>query len=179
MDIKREYTGNPKGLSLHTKRAQFWVDQPVSLTRIRVAAHHVDLSSQWQRSLHEDEYLTPYTFPDDDLLHELIELYYQEHDIYIHLIYRPKFERNVVQRLHEYDSSFGALLLSVCAVGARHSNDTRVLLNPGEEFTRGWKYYQQIRTLPAVLSHPPTLHDLQLYCVRFISLSETAPLTIP
>ncbi|KAF9040396.1 hypothetical protein BDZ89DRAFT_1060485 [Hymenopellis radicata] len=152
LDIKREYTGNPEGLFLHTKRAQFWVDQP------------------WQRSWYEDEYLVPYTFPEDDLLHELVELYYQEHDIYMHLIYRPKFERNIAQRLHEFDSSFGALVLAMCAVGARHSNDPRVLLN-GEEHTSGWKYYQQIRTLPAVLSKPPTLYDLQLYTVCGIFLN--------
>ncbi len=121
-------------------------------------------AQQWQKALHEDDYLPPYSFPDDDLMRQLLNLYFEEDNDLICLIYRPTFERKVAQGLHEYDRAFGAVVLACCAIGSRYTNDPRVFLNANGH-TAGWKYFRQIRPLPTSFTAPATLYDLQVYAV--------------
>ncbi|PBL03346.1 hypothetical protein ARMGADRAFT_12352 [Armillaria gallica] len=151
IEIKKEFTGTAEGLSFEAKRPEFWNDQP------------------WQKSLHEDEHPPPpLIFPDDDLLQDLIDLYYEECDMIVHLIYRPKFEKNVAQGLHLYDRRFGSVVLLVCAIASPHSNDPRVFLDPTQEHSAGWQWYQQVRPIPSSFVEPCSLYDLQIYSLMVL-----------
>ncbi|KAK0469527.1 fungal-specific transcription factor domain-containing protein [Desarmillaria tabescens] len=150
VEIKKEFTGTSEGLSFEAKRPEFWNDQP------------------WQKSLHEDEHQPLLVFPDDDLLQDLIDLYYEECDMIVHLIYRPKFEKNVAQGLHLYDRRFGSVVLLVCAIAAPYSNDPRVFLDPAQEHSAGWQWYQQVRPIPSSFVAPSSIYDLQIYSLMVL-----------
>ncbi|KAJ7021863.1 fungal-specific transcription factor domain-containing protein [Mycena alexandri] len=117
----------------------------------------------------------PFIFPDHDLLSALIDIYFARKNIYFPVLHRPTFERAVADELHTRDESFGAIVLLVCGIGARFSDDPRVLL-PGEDTLRcGWQFFDQI---PLVLGHlfeRPTLYQLQFYCLATIFLEFSAP----
>ncbi|KAJ7190588.1 fungal-specific transcription factor domain-containing protein [Mycena pura] len=112
------------------------------------------------------QHVGPFVFPASDLLASLINLYFVHQNIYYPLLHRPTFERSVADALHEYDASFGVVVLLVCAIGARFSNDKRVHPPGAEPLRVGWEFFDQ---LPLVIDHlfvRPTLHHLQFYCVR-------------
>lgn len=90
--------------------------------------------------------LTLLTVPDPDLLPVLINLYFEEVNCFFPVLHRPTFDRKVADNLHLVDHRFAATLLMVCSLGARHSNDPRVVLDG--ETTRqsaGWKWHTQVR----------------------------------
>ncbi|KAJ7105824.1 fungal-specific transcription factor domain-containing protein [Mycena epipterygia] len=116
-----------------------------------------------------------YVFPDADLLSTLVDLYFANTSIYYPLLHRPTFERAIADGLHMQDSSFGAVVLVVCAIGSRFSDDERVC-PPGEEPLRcGWQYFDQ---LPHVIDHMfarPTLYQMQYYCLATLFLEFSTP----
>lgn len=105
-------------------------------------------------------------FPDSDLLSTLIDLYFVNKNLYFPVLHRPTFERSIADGLHTRDASFGAIVILVCAIGSRFSNDVRVCPPGAEPLRCGWEFFDQ---LPLQLDHvlePPTLYHLQFYCVR-------------
>ncbi|KAF8172539.1 fungal-specific transcription factor domain-containing protein [Mycena galopus ATCC 62051] len=117
----------------------------------------------------------PFVFPDSDLLSDLANLYFIHKNLYFPCLHRPTFERSIAEGLHTRDTTFGAVVLLVCAIGARFSDDVRVG-PPGEEpLRRGWEFFDQ---LPLRLDHlfeTPTIHDLQYYCLATSFLEYCAP----
>lgn len=59
---------------------------------------------------------------------ELVELYFDQLNVYFPLLHRPTFENGIRNGLHIADQGFGSVLLCVCALGARFSTHTRVIL---------------------------------------------------
>ncbi|KAJ7079406.1 fungal-specific transcription factor domain-containing protein [Mycena belliarum] len=123
--------------------------------------------------------LSPYVFPAPDLLAALVDLYFLHTNLYYPLLHRPTFERALADDLHLRAPAFGAVVLVVCAIASRYSDDPRVSAEgAGEEPLRcGWQSFEQ---LPQVLDHlfeKPTLHHLQYYClaVTFLEFSMPAP----
>lgn len=156
------------------------------------------LSQYW--SMHHWEsgtILKPHdlTFPPDDLLDNLVDIFFR-HAIMVPvlpIIHEADFRRDIKTGLHYIDNSFGFVVLGVCAIASRHSNDPRVFLDsevadarakdgapsssagssilpgvgPGlSRHSAGWKYFSQIMALPRALFSAPTLHDVQFCCVR-------------
>lgn len=109
------------------------------------------------------------------------------------LLHRPTFERSVREGLHKRDVDFGCVLLLVCALGSRYSDDLRVVLEDAfpeqsamsetsaeeEERARrwrwhsaGWKWFRQVQNYKCLLNlEAPTLADLQILCVSKFSQS--------
>ncbi|KAF5392117.1 hypothetical protein D9757_003201 [Collybiopsis confluens] len=89
-------------------------------------------------------------FPSPSLLVSLVDLYFTKHNFFVPLLHRPTFQRGLDARLHERNRSFGELVLSVCALGARYSSDEEVFqstvgIDPAvREHSAGWKYINQI-----------------------------------
>lgn len=74
----------------------------------------------------------------------------------------------VREGLHHKDSAFAGVYLLVCAVGARYSSDNRVKLDGSDSLhSSGWKWFEQVQMVKKSLLSPPTLFDLQTYCVSF------------
>ncbi|KAH7869744.1 fungal-specific transcription factor domain-containing protein [Lentinula edodes] len=120
----------------------------------------------------------PHIFPPDDLLRSLIGIYFDlQHNIYP-LLHRPIFEREVfTNKLHTSDRRFGAVVLAVCAVGARLSNDPRndetLYDGTDDERSLGWKYFSQIRMVRTNFTEHPSLYEVQLYALALLFMFPT------
>ncbi|KAJ6613041.1 fungal-specific transcription factor domain-containing protein [Mycena sp. CBHHK59/15] len=148
-----------------TRRPQYWMCKPV-----RVGGH---------RPAHACVFLPP-----PDLAAELIDLYFTRAHIYLPLLHRQTFDRNVETGVHHWDNSFAVIVLLVCAIGSRWSNDPRVLSSPGPNgggtaaghLHCGWEWFNQVPPAGKHLFGQGTLYDLQYYClaVHFL-LGSSAP----
>ncbi|KAF8198781.1 fungal-specific transcription factor domain-containing protein [Mycena galopus ATCC 62051] len=105
-----------------------------------------------------------YTFPPPDLLSTLVDLYFQHVNMYNPLLHRPTFERELADDKHLRDDKFGALVLTMCAVASRFSDDPRAF-DPAKPLTCGWKYFSQLSLQIEHLYSSPKLYDLQRYCL--------------
>ncbi|KAK7024381.1 Gypsy retrotransposon integrase-like protein 1 [Paramarasmius palmivorus] len=150
MDLKNEYTGMEIDLSpakVSQRRPEFWQARP------------------WERTSIGQNQRVRYNFPEEDLMRHLVDLYFKNINVFIPLLHRPTFERNIVENLHLQNDMFGAVLLLVCANGSRYSNDPRVLLDGVNSWLScGWRWFDQVQLVRNSLLSPPTLYDLQFYC---------------
>ncbi|KAJ7181389.1 hypothetical protein C8R43DRAFT_1116769 [Mycena crocata] len=104
-------------------------------------------------------------FPEDDLLHDLVEIYFTQANIYHFILHRPSFERDLANGLHLRDRRFGDVVLAVCALASKSSPDERVLLPGQGGLSAGWKWFAQIQTPFFNTRGKTTLCDLQLCCL--------------
>ncbi|KAJ7732363.1 fungal-specific transcription factor domain-containing protein [Mycena maculata] len=142
------------GEALTKRRPHYWTYRPrITATPLLTHAH---------------------AFPPPDLLAQLIELYFTRAHVYIPLLHRQTFERGVEMGVHRWDNSFGALVLLVCAIGSRWSDDPRVLASAstsnGEggrtgHLACGWEWFNQVPPAGKHLFGQATLYDLQYYCL--------------
>ncbi|KIK51276.1 hypothetical protein GYMLUDRAFT_78264 [Collybiopsis luxurians FD-317 M1] len=189
IDIKNEYTGeSPEDSALldsfdftprsapagnrdtsardrNCKRPEFWTIHP------------------WQIIPVDDP--PPLIFPENDLLQSLISLYFSNINVYYPILHKPTFVRSISENLHLEDRRFGALVLAVCAVGARFSDDARVyedgLLGSKEENrgnakveqSVGWKWIRQIQLVKKSFTEPPSIYEIQLYGVYVLFMQAT------
>jgi hypothetical protein len=65
------------------------------------------------------EIIPSQTFPDDDLLQNLIDIYFQRINPLLFLLHSPTFRASVADREHLCDPHFGAVVLVVCALASR------------------------------------------------------------
>lgn len=150
-------------------RPEMWVTDIVSC--LTTESNFSDLNSKWKWV---PEPPTPtYTFPPNDLLFVLIDIYFREiSSYYFPLLHRPTFERSVLAGHHLVDSNFGAVVLAVCALASRHSDDPRNKINPTDyEQLAGWKWFRQIQLVRPSFVDTTSIYELQLYCVCQFSLS--------
>lgn len=128
---------------------------------------------QWQISGLEQEQPS-YTFPDDDLMLTLIDIYFIQSNSFFPLLHRPTFEKSITNGLHRRDHMFGATVLTVCALGSRYSDDPRVFLEGTDSLhSRGWKWFGQVQLIRRSFLERPSLYELQLYSVRHFPISST------
>ncbi|KAJ7673799.1 fungal-specific transcription factor domain-containing protein [Mycena polygramma] len=101
-----------------------------------------------------------YSFPTDLHLGELVELYFTHQNMYVPLLHRPTFERNIAEGLHLRSDGFAITVLLVCAIGSRWSADpsvTRV------DLSCGWEWFDQVSLVGNHLFGQASLYDLQYY----------------
>ncbi|KAF7372556.1 Zn(2)-C6 fungal-type domain-containing protein [Mycena venus] len=117
-----------------------------------------------------------YFFPPPELTAHLIELYFVHVNVYVPLLHRPTFQREVDGGLHLRDDSFAAILLLVCAVASRWSTDPLVTSPSGPEsvgtqtagagrLACGWEWFEQVPLVGNHLFEQATLYALQYYCL--------------
>src|SRR5688572_30357854 len=108
----------------------------------------------------------PYDFPEPDLASALIDIYFEYVNLYLPLLHQPTFRREVEQGLHLTHEGFAATYLLVCAVASRFSEDPRVLVTGVDNHhSAGWRWFDQVQMVRKSLLSPPSLYDLQFYCV--------------
>ncbi|KAJ7146438.1 fungal-specific transcription factor domain-containing protein [Mycena epipterygia] len=154
-----EYVDHPGGpYTFDARRAEFWIIQP------------------WQQPI--PEIAPPQAFPDGDLLNSLIDIYFQKINPIFFLLHAPSFRASVADGEHLRDHHFGAVVLALCAVASRFSDDPRVLIADGTpSSSAGWKWFSQARPLQ-FLSSPKagsfrSLYKLQLICLSVVFLAST------
>ena len=125
---------------------------------------------QWEETLvYGDE--PQYTYPDQDLLWNLVSLYFKHTNMYLPLLHRPTFENSLAAGQHLWDRSFGMTVLLVCANASRYSSDPRVTLaSDPYGLSCGWNYFCQVPVYRNTLLGSSTVYDLQYYCVSAIHL---------
>ena len=107
-----------------------------------------------------------FQFPPDDFMPCLIDLYFEQINLFFPLLHRPTFERSVAEGLHHTDYWFGALLLLVCAIGSQYTDDSRVLWEGEVDYrSSGWRWFQQVQLTRQNIPGPPNIYNLQLHCV--------------
>ncbi|KAF5372055.1 hypothetical protein D9758_005039 [Tetrapyrgos nigripes] len=116
----------------------------------------------------------PYRFPEYDIILSLSDTYFNYISITVPFLHRPTFERAIAEGLYLRDRQFGALVLSVCACGARGSTDPRVYSkDPEQNAKAGYEWYVQLEPIRTA-NHlkPITLYELQtnLNSLLFIPL---------
>lgn len=99
-------------------------------------------------------------------MHELVRQYFQNVNVYLPFLHRPTMEKLVEDKLYLTNDSFASVLLLICAVASRYTEDPRVFLeNVDSPHSRGWKWFDQVQLVRKSLLSPPSLYDLQTYCV--------------
>lgn len=114
-------------------------------------------------------------------MHALHDLYFENCNVYLPLLHRPTFQRNLQQGLHLTNDSFGATVLMMCALGAKFSDDPRTLLDGSSTHSSGWKWFKCVQDARrAFRSAPPCIYDLQMYAVSTYpdSRRNHSPLTL-
>ncbi|PPQ70674.1 hypothetical protein CVT26_014613 [Gymnopilus dilepis] len=107
-----------------------------------------------------------FEFPAEDLAAHCIELYFTNINLYLPLLHRPSFEKSIKEGLHLTNHGFAHVYLLVCAVGSRYSKDPRVRLDDVDSWhSAGWKWFNQVQMVRRSIMAPPTLYDLQRYCL--------------
>ncbi|KAJ3907025.1 fungal-specific transcription factor domain-containing protein [Lentinula edodes] len=156
VDMKKEVMGD-QPIQIVDRRPEFWTVYP------------------WQRRILRLDQQVPLRFPANDLLWSLIDLYFIHVHPFLPLLHRPTFIRAVSDQLHIQDHGFGSVVLCVCAIASRFSQDSR---NYPEGITSenslGWPWYQQVSQVQAVDVEPPTLYQLQHCCLSAIYLKGTS-----
>ena len=110
---------------------------------------------------------TQSSFPPEDLMDTLVDLYFRRMNDHLPLLHEPTFREGIRARLHLMDSGFGATVLLVCANGSRFTRDPRVLLEGEDDpHSAGWKWYRLVDVSRRLPLAPAKLYDLQIYVVR-------------
>ncbi|KAJ2915983.1 hypothetical protein MD484_g4431, partial [Candolleomyces efflorescens] len=117
----------------------------------------------------------PFEFPPPDLLNHLVQLYFDTTNIYIPLLHRPTFEKALKADHHLSNPDFGQVVLGVCAVAARYSNDERVLLEGTTSLhSSGYKWFRQLRLFQECFLRAPSLGELQALCLAVVYMQGTS-----
>jgi len=128
---------------------------------------HAHISNKWA-SENLGMTVPSYTFPPLDLLESLVEHYFTQINPFLPLLHRPTFQRGIDENLYLIDQYFGAVVLLVCALGSRYSEDSRVFVEGSDSVrSAGWKWFDQVRILRASFFKQTSLHELQAYAVRY------------
>jgi hypothetical protein len=123
------------------------------------------LSQKWERERLETQ-RAAFVFPEEDLMKELVDLYFTQVNMLLPLLHRPTFEKGIADELHLTNDGFGSTVLLVCAIGSRYSNDPRIFLDDVDNsHSSGWKWFEQVHLVRRSFLTAPQLYDLQLYCV--------------
>ncbi len=69
---------------------------------------------------------------------------------------------------HHNDIGFGSVVMLVCALGARWSEDPRVYMDGMSKHSCGWKWFDQVQIHRKSVLGPPRLYDLQIYAVNIL-----------
>ncbi|KAJ6550108.1 fungal-specific transcription factor domain-containing protein [Mycena capillaripes] len=112
-----------------------------------------------------------HSFPDDDLLHILVNIYFDQINPLSGILHFPTFRDSLANGLHTRDPHFGAVVLVVCASASRYSSDPRVFIDGATEHSCGWKWFRQVRPLRTSFSPQPSLYQLQLICLSVLYIS--------
>ncbi|KAJ6460652.1 fungal-specific transcription factor domain-containing protein [Mycena vitilis] len=175
--VDKHFIGKSSGAALvevamdlkeHVKREER--EEAMRHGRTNDSAHDHEAPFSWpSRRLHFWTYKplkntarrTPeYRWPSQARMAELIDLYFLRQNMYLPLLHRPSFERNIADGLHLRDDSFAATVLVVCAIASRWAVDPNTT---GLDLTCGWEWFDQAAAVGNHLFGQPSLYDLQYY----------------
>ena len=102
--------------------------------------------------------------PPDELLRPLMEVYFRGFNSFHPVVHRGLFEQSLRQ---DRDKDFVALVLMVCACGARFIPDPSFLPPEPDGKPHGWRFFEQVEPFLRIPTPTtPTLYHMQLFIVR-------------
>lgn len=105
-------------------------------------------------------------FPDPDLLYSLVDLYFTYTNPFFPLLHRPTFEKFMSDDPYHQNVEFGMILLLVCAIGVRYSDDPRITAHGYDNpQSPGWLWFHQVQETKRSALWQSSLFDIQKYCV--------------
>ncbi|PBK99196.1 hypothetical protein ARMGADRAFT_918028, partial [Armillaria gallica] len=111
----------------------------------------------WHQNTWFRAHYPEFTLPEDDLLSSLVDLYFAEVNPFVPLLHRPTFEKSVKDKLYLEDKDFTMVLLLVCAVASRYTDDPRVLSDGvTAKQSSGWKWCGYCSLIAVTLFVIPT-----------------------
>ncbi|CAK5284253.1 unnamed protein product [Mycena citricolor] len=119
----------------------------------------------WEKAYYNDQ--PHYTFPEDDLMVSLVQLYFDRIHPTFPILHRPTFQRSLAEGLHFRDPHFATMLLALLAMASRHSNDPRVFADGYSAASAGWKFVAQ--TQPLRKTFEPSIYHVQFYAASFLA----------
>ncbi|KAJ3921962.1 fungal-specific transcription factor domain-containing protein, partial [Lentinula edodes] len=152
LDYKQEATGYRQNTMTYRniRRQGYWAIYP------------------WQQDI-QNKVGRKLTFPDNELLHDLINDYFVYFEPYLPLLHRSTFETSVAEGLHFSDIGFGQVVLAVCAVASRCSRDLRNMPEGTDsDHSLGWRWYSQISIDTSSFIEAPRVYNLQV-CVLMVT----------
>lgn len=90
----------------------------------------------------------------------LIDLYFEYVNLFNPLLHRPTFDRLLHDNMHFKDVSLAEVVLLVCALGARFSDDQRVFLD-GSTLSAGCMWFKQAQEIEDRILAPASLYHIQ------------------
>ncbi|KAF7345242.1 Fungal-trans domain-containing protein [Mycena sanguinolenta] len=160
-----------------------------SVQLIKTAIHHMNGNTSYVVGVRRPEFWSTqpwekltievenYIFPEDDLLDALITIYFEQINPILGILHFPSFNQSISDGLHLRHSEFAALVLAVCSLASRHSDDPRVFMDDSSStHSCGWKWFRQIRPFGSTFLPEPSLYRLQLVC---LSAMYTNGISIP
>ncbi|KAJ2932550.1 hypothetical protein H1R20_g4546, partial [Candolleomyces eurysporus] len=127
----------------------------------------------WERAVPTER--KPFDFPPQDLMNHLVQLYFDTTNLYVPLLHRGTFEKAFKADLHLSSPDFAQVVLGVCAVAARYSDDERVLLEGTTSFhSSGYKWFSQLRLFQECFLRAPSLYELQALCLAVLYIQGTS-----
>ncbi|KAH9478722.1 putative transcriptional regulatory protein [Psilocybe cubensis] len=155
--VRESVTGDNAGLDpKQHRRLTFWDTRPWEVSFVTASEEH-------------------YVYPEEDLLLNLVELYFEKTNSMIPVLHRPTFMKSLCLRQHHWDPSFGMIVLLVCALGSKYSQDPRVN-EPDDSsgLSSGWKYFSQVPIHRKVMLVKTTVYDLQYFSLAAQYLMSTS-----
>lgn len=159
---------SPLGDNLSSRRPEFWTTPSVRSPRFVIGLSFDSYPTffQWLLPILKRPRVS-FVFPEPSLMQHLLDTYFDIHNIILPILHRPTFERSLVDKLHERNESFGAVVLLTCAIACRYSDDPRVT-HPITTSTSntGWNLFNQVDRLRRTRLIGHQLYDAQVYAVR-------------
>ncbi|TRM70017.1 fungal-specific transcription factor domain-containing protein [Schizophyllum amplum] len=152
LDLRAEYSGavNKSSGSATKRRQEFWTMRP------------------WE--LESCPTQPPLDFPEHNFLLELVDVYFSEQEKFFPIMHRPTVDRDLAARRYRKDYAYGNLVLVMCAIAARHSDDHRVFADrrPNSENSAGWQWWSQVQLHRRSYHTAPSLSELQACALAVI-----------
>ncbi|KAI0090953.1 fungal-specific transcription factor domain-containing protein [Irpex rosettiformis] len=119
----------------------------------------------------EEEIFPPESYPEPSMMWSFVELYFSYCNVFAPLLHRAMFEKSIKEGLHLVDAGFASTLMLVCAIGAKFSDDPRVLPDANHSTSAGWNYFSRVQdTRRSIKLGRPTLYDVQIPCLIAVFL---------
>ncbi|KAJ7661670.1 fungal-specific transcription factor domain-containing protein [Mycena rosella] len=116
-----------------------------------------------------------FSFPPRDLIDSLVSIFFKRFNILVGILHEPTFKRSIATGFHLVHHPFGAVVLAVCALASRYSEDPRVVLEgTNSRLSSGWEWFRQVQHLQRDISVVPTLYDLQRIIISILYLQGTS-----
>jgi hypothetical protein len=100
-------------------------------------------------------------------LKTLVDIYFEDVNPIIGILHSPSFRQSISDDVHLRNPHFGAVVLAVCSLASRYSDDPRVFVDGvPSEHSCGLRWFKQLRPLSLSFSAEYSLYQLQLISVR-------------